>query len=132
RRNEERFRLIAQASHDGLYDFDVIQENVWLSKGYVRLFGLGKDPNALKFYQLIEMWYARIHPDDQVQMRDHGEQIVSGERSHWSIEYRFRKANGRYMTLSDRGYVIPDEDGRTERIIGAVTDVTQQREAEKR
>ena len=132
RRNEERFRLIAQASHDGLYDFDVIQENVWLSKGYVRLFGLGKDPNALSFYQLVEMWYARIHPDDQVQMRDHGEQIVSGERSHWSIEYRFRKANGRYMTLSDRGYVIPDEDGRTERIIGAVTDVTQQREAEKR
>ncbi len=131
RRSEERFRLIAQASHDGLYDFDVIQERVWLSKGYLRLFGLGKYPTVLQFYQLVEMWYTHIHPDDQLEMRTHGAEIINGKRSHWSIEYRFKKANGRYMTLSDRGYVIPDEDGRTERIIGAVTDVTEQREAEK-
>ncbi len=131
-RSEERFRLIAQVSHDGLYDFDVIQDHIWLSNGYLRLLGFGEDYTQYSFLDLTQIWHERVHPENQPMMSEHVEQILNGKKSYWSIDYRFQKPHGGYIFISDRGYVIPDEHGRTERIVGAVTDITEQREAEKR
>src|SRR5690606_4955175 len=58
--------------------------------------------------------------------------LITGNLSHWAAEYRMYDTQGRMLYIRDRGHIIPDETGRAERLIGAVTDVTQQREIEQR
>src|SRR5436309_1345501 len=50
--------------------------------------------------------------------------------SVWSAEYRFRRHDGTYATVVDRGYVLHDASGHPVRMIGSVMDVSKQRKAE--
>lgn len=128
RRSEERFRLIAQVTLDGLYDVDLAGNNYWMSDSYRHLVGLKTIPE-----DAFGWWGAHIHPDDAAAWHEHLDLIMSGKRTYWQNEYRMRHENQRhYVTLLDRGYAIPDESGKPERVIGALTDVTQAREVEKR
>ncbi len=127
RRSEERFRLISQSTLDGLYDIDMSANQTWLSDGYMRLFNLTEIPT-----DVIGWWLSRIHADDQDEVRQKLSRLIDGNISRWSAEYRIYGSNGKLIFITDRGYIIPDETGKAERMIGAVTDVTQQREVEQR
>src|SRR3546814_18279553 len=48
----------------------------------------------------------------------------------WNHEYRFRAAQGNFINLYSRGYVVRDDEGQAVRSIGALLDVTAARRAE--
>jgi PAS domain S-box-containing protein len=51
----------------------------------------------------------------------------------WAEEYRFRRADGSYADVTDRGYAVHDEaTGRVVRMVGSMTDITDRRETETR
>ncbi|MBZ0296572.1 MAG: PAS domain S-box protein [Anaerolineae bacterium] len=128
RKSEERFRMIAQVTLDGLYDFDIPQDNYWMSDSYRYLLGLKAIPD-----NLLKWWESHLHPDDLSDWREQIDAIMVGKQTFWQREYRLRhNLQQHYITILDRGYAIPNESGATERIIGALTDVTQARESERR
>jgi hypothetical protein len=49
---------------------------------------------------------------------------------HWHDEYRFRKADGTYSDVLDRGYVLRDNKGEAIRMIGAMLDITERKKSE--
>jgi PAS domain S-box-containing protein len=77
----------------------------------------------------IDWWRERIYPEDR-------ERVISGldinsSQPFWSAEYCFRRADGSYADVSDRGFIICDDDGKPIRMIGGMTDVTQRKQTEK-
>ena len=62
--------------------------------------------------------------DDRERVVQYPDQVKYGTFIHWSQEYRFRKANGEYANVLDRGIVIRDENGVGKRMIGAMQDIT--------
>jgi len=52
-------------------------------------------------------------------------------QKYWSAEYRFRRAAGDYAYVFDRSYVIHDSDGKPVRMVGAMVDITQRKQAEQ-
>ncbi|MBD0332507.1 MAG: PAS domain-containing protein, partial [Chitinophagaceae bacterium] len=48
-------------------------------------------------------------------------------KNYWKEEYRFKKANGSYRYIFDRGFIIRDKNGNAIRMIGAMQDVTEQK-----
>ncbi|KHD90159.1 hypothetical protein AH06_01270 [candidate division TM6 bacterium Zodletone_IIa] len=50
------------------------------------------------------------------------------KESFWEDEYRFKRPNGQYAIIFDRGFIIRDKEGTAIRIIGASRDVTREKE----
>jgi len=128
RESEERFRLFARATNDAVWDWNVATNQLWWNEGYVTLFGLpaeGMDPS-------YEAWVARLHPDDRERVLAVLDQMIDGGGDTFTTEYRFRCANGSYAYVLDRAYVMRDATGRSVRMVGAMTDLTERMRTEEK
>lgn len=56
---------------------------------------------------------------------------VEGEDKFWSKEYRVQRADGSYVHVFDRAYIIRDENGKPMRMLGAIMDITTRKQAEE-
>src|SRR6185312_8079582 len=79
----------------------------------------------------LEWWVGHIHPDDALHVEKNLYEWFASDKSTWQSEYRFRKANGSYSYVLDRGFVIRDKTGEPGRIIGSLLDITEQRELDR-
>jgi PAS domain S-box-containing protein len=126
RESEERFRLVALATRDAIYDWDIRQNAFWRNESFQRLYS-PDCPTTLDY----EWWRDRIHPHDQARVARGVEDAFREQRQLWSDEYLFRRGDGNYATVMDRGYILYDSNGEAVRMIGAMTDITAHRESEK-
>ncbi|MCB0442954.1 MAG: PAS domain-containing protein, partial [Flavobacterium sp.] len=58
--------------------------------------------------------------------------FLEQKTERWQDEYRFKCADGSYKYVFDRGFLVKDEEGKAVRMIGAIQDVTKQKEEEQR
>jgi signal transduction histidine kinase/ActR/RegA family two-component response regulator len=56
--------------------------------------------------------------------------VIAGGEAAWTSEFRFRRTDGTYAPVADRGYVVRDADGRAVRMIGAMQDLSERRQLE--
>lgn len=124
--SEERFRLVARATRDVLWDWNVLTGDHWWSPNAVELFGY--DPNA---EPSIDAWLSRLHPGDRARVEALLQSAFASSVESWDGEYRFRLADGSYGEFLDRGHVVRDEAGAAIRMIGAMTDVTELKRAHR-
>ena len=128
RDSEERFRNVSRATVDAVWDWNLGDDTMWWSEGMQVLFG--HSPDALEPDSLS--WTRRIHPDDLQRVLGSIHGVIDGGDEYWSAEYRFRRHSGDFATVSDRGFVIRDADGHALRMVGGMTDLTEQRQTEAR
>jgi diguanylate cyclase (GGDEF)-like protein/PAS domain S-box-containing protein len=125
----QRFRLIARATADAVWDWDVSRGSLWWGDSFYLTFGYDRSEIA----PTLESWEALVHPED----RD----AVSGSLAaaaadpaveEWEETYRFRHRDGHYLHVVDRGFVLRDGDGAALRMMGGMRDVSERREVEER
>ena len=124
RSSEERFRLVAQATNDILWDWDLLTGDHWWSPNACEKFGYDprKEPS-------IDAWSGRLHPEDRERVLDMVGQAIQTEISTLSAEYRFQLADGTYGYFLNRAHIVRNETGVAVRMIGAMIDVTGPRRA---
>ena len=127
--SEERFRLAAGAVVGMVYDWDAETGRVFRSEGLYDIVGVRSD-KAPPLDR--EWWYTRVHPEDVGKVARRRAEILSGRLDRFEHEYRIQHENGKWIEILDRGAILRDEGGRTTRIIGTVTDITQRKQAEER
>ena len=127
--SEERFRLVARATNEAIWDNDV-------KSGAQRWAGATE---ALFGYPAHEgtdggWWEERLHPEDRGRVLSILEETLApGGGEAWSDEYRFRRADGGYSEVVDRGHVVRDAaTGVAVRMVGAMADVTERKALERR
>ncbi len=121
--SEERFRLLASATNDAIWDWDLTHDTVWRSEGFEKLFGYAPDA--------IANWSERIHPEDVDRVMSSVKKAIDEESTVWTAEYRYRHVDGTYAWVLDRGQSIRDSSGRAVRMIGGISDLTERRRAEQ-
>lgn len=128
RLSNERFEYAAKATADILWDWNLVTNEVYYSDNMKNLFGhkAGYTDDNLPFY------FEHVHPDDRERVVLYPDQVKYGDMVNWSQEYRFRKADGEYAFLLDRGIVIRNEQGIGIRMIGAMQDITRIKQHELR
>ncbi|MBI3806561.1 MAG: PAS domain S-box protein [Nitrospirae bacterium] len=124
RSSEERFRLVAEATRDILWDWDLVTDEHWWSPNARERFGY--DPNA---EPSIDAWTNRLHHDDRDKVLALVKHALSSNLRVFSGEYRFRLADGSYGHFYDRGQIVRDPSGKPTRMIGAMIDVTGAKQA---
>ncbi|MFM1918425.1 MAG: hypothetical protein RLZZ303_59, partial [Candidatus Hydrogenedentota bacterium] len=126
--SEERFRLLSKATNDAIWDWDLITNALWWNEGYEQLFGYRRD----EIEPTIESWTSRIHPEDAAEVERSVHAEIDGSGDHWAGEYRYRRSDGSYAFVLDRGYILRDANGRAVRMIGGMTDLTERKMTELR
>lgn len=126
RASNERFELVARATKDGLWDWDLETGTGWLDETLRAMFGLavGEVPS-------LEELAARIHPDDRDRVVEGVSAAIRGAGESWSDTFRCLLADGAYGYVLDRGFIARAPDGKPARMIGAITDVTELRRIEE-
>lgn len=126
-KSEERYRYAAQLSNDAIYDWDVATNRFEWNEGLQGLFGYP----ANEIGTTIEWLVSLLHPDDTDRvMRSFYEVFNKGGASRWKAEYRLRRKDGKYANAEGRAYIIRAADGSPKRVIGAISDHTQQQSLE--
>jgi PAS domain S-box-containing protein len=126
RESQDRFQFVARATNDAVWDWDLVSDALWWNEGVSTLFGYTPEQVGPD----VAWWYESIHPDDRERVKSDIHAAIQRGAESWSAEYRYRRADGSYAHVFDRGYVLHDGDGRPTRMIGAMMDITQRRQLE--
>jgi hypothetical protein len=127
RKGEERLRRITDATQDALWEIDLKTRRLWWSEGARPLFG--HSPGELEIG--LEDWYGGIHPEDLDLVRAKFETFMRSGAPDWIDEYRFRRADGSYVYIQDRGRKFFDAGGTPVLVAGAMVDITERKKAEE-
>ena len=71
-------------------------------------------------YHVEKIWEKNIHPEDLNRYLEAVEAVLKGNSVLYSISYRARKADGSYVFLKPRGFVICDSNGEPEYFGGII------------
>lgn len=124
----ERFYYAAKATNDAIWDWDIQNNKVFrVGDGLKNMFGY----DIAQADKEEAFWSNRVHPEDIERMITIRTNILFHTNElYWEDEYRFRKADGTYAHVFDKGYIIRDAEGNPIRMIGATQDVSERKESE--
>ena len=122
---EERYRLASQATRDLVWDLELATERLTWNEALST--NLGYPRHTLGTTR--SWWKRRVHPQDRKRVLQALDATLAGSGDHFHAEYRFRRADGGYASIYDRGYLIRDAQGRPIRMVGAMQDLTSDRQA---
>lgn len=125
--SEERFRTVAKATNDAVWDWNLLTNLIWWNEGVYTLFKYSHD----KVQPEISWWNEHIHPDDRDHILNDIHTVINGQGDHWLAEYRFLRADNSYADILDRGFVMRDSSGKPVRMIGAMQDISLRKKAER-
>src|SRR3954453_10130538 len=130
RESDNRYALVTEAAAEGIYDWAIGQNRLWVSARLIELFGweTGDRDSAER---PSEDWNARVHPSDFARYRAALRATLKGETSRLVCEYRVRLISGEYRWVEDHALPVRDANGWAVRLGGAVSDVTARKQAEE-
>lgn len=116
-----RYDIVAKATSDTITDYDVENDRMDFNEGIQNMFG----------YSFTEVskegswWNDKIHPDDRERVKTRTSNVYKNGENQLKIKYRFRCADGTYKYILDRSYLLKDEDGNPQRMIGSMQDMSE-------
>ncbi len=127
--SNERYENAMLATSDVVWEADIEKGIVFHSKNFSLIFGHQK--NGFEYGE-DNVWEQNLHPDDKERVYDVNANVINGLNDKWEMEYRFRKADGNYAIVLDRGFSVKNHDGKVLRIVGAMQDITLRKAEESR
>ena len=127
RLQEERYRILNQATNDVIWDWDLRTNLVAWNEALRTRHGYAAEQIGAD----ASWWAECIHPEDRGRVMQGIHAVIDGGESTWLSEYRFRRADGTYADILDRGYMMRDAAGKGYRMIGSMLDVSEKKEVER-
>jgi two-component system, cell cycle sensor histidine kinase and response regulator CckA len=121
RRSEERLTLIARATHDVVWEWQLEDDRLEWSDALYSTFGY----HASEVRADSAWWFEHIHPEDRERVRASLEKAMVNGETYWTADYRFQRGDGSYAPVFDRGFIIRDANGEATGAVGAKADFTQ-------
>jgi diguanylate cyclase (GGDEF)-like protein/PAS domain S-box-containing protein len=127
RRSQERFELVTRATSDAIWDWNLETDELWWNEGFQKLFGYKGDEVGTD----VDSWMQRLHPQDRDRVVDDIHRHIESGKNKWTDEYRFKRRDGSYAFVIDRGYVVHDADRKPVRMLGSMMDVSERKVLEE-
>ncbi|WP_062057954.1 PAS domain-containing protein [Sediminicola sp. YIK13] len=118
----QRLTYLSKATSDAIWDLDLVNETLQWNDNFFENYGHQPEEYAMAG---LTLWAENIHPEDRVRVEHSFEASLIGDNENWEEEYRFRKANGEYVIVNDKAFIIRDAHGKAVRMIGALCDITE-------
>lgn len=126
--SNDRYDIVAKATSDTIWDWKIPEDNITWNKGIKGIYGYNQD----QIGKTSKWWFDNIHPEDSIKMSIKLYSFLEQKTEKWQDQYRFKCADDTYKYILDRGFIIKDKKGKAIRMIGALQDITKQKEEENR
>jgi two-component system, chemotaxis family, CheB/CheR fusion protein len=118
--SEERFRMVSMATNDVVWDWDLVNNEIWWSDNLKTLLGYENEEMG----QGMEGWLKLVHPDERDEVINGINKAINNGKDQWSGEYRLQKYDGSYAYVSNRAYIMHNEYQMPYRVLGSFIDLT--------
>ncbi len=124
----ERYKLIVEGSSDGLWDWNLTTDTVYLSKEWGKR--LGFEQQEISGYN--RKWEQLIYPKDRKRVLSNLDRCMKERNRLYQCEYRLKLKSGKYIWISSKGKLIFTEQGEPVRMSGSHTDITEKKRMEEK
>ena len=124
--SEERFKLAMNASNDGLFDWNLITNEIYYSPGWKRM--LGYEDNELP--NDFSIWENLTEAADVRRSWELQRKLINKEIDRFVMEFKMKHKNGHWIDVLSRAEAIFNKQGVAVRIVGTHVDVTARKRAE--
>jgi len=125
RESEQRFHLALDAASNGVWDRNLLTGEVYYGANWQHTLGYEVERAISNTFENL------VHPDDRARVLAQREAHIQGETQRYEVEYRIRNKAGGWQWMLSRGQAVArDAQGKAQRIVGTVTDITRLKEAE--
>ncbi len=122
----ERYNIVAKATSDIIWDWDFATNKIFWNKGLKKVMGYKHLPDTTSLQWRSE----KIHEGDLKRVLEKINYHINNKIIKWQDGYRFKCDDGNYKYVLDRGFLVLDENNDPIRMIGAMQDITRQKEEE--
>ncbi len=119
--SEERFSLAMKGANDGLYDWDLVKNEIYYSPRWKSMLGYKDDELPNDF----SIWKDLFVATDQAQSWSVMSEFLNGSRDNFNLELKMRHKDGHWVDILSRAYAVRDEEGTAIRMVGTHLDVTE-------
>jgi diguanylate cyclase (GGDEF)-like protein/PAS domain S-box-containing protein len=126
REREERYSLALQGANDGIWDWNLITDEVYVSQRFKSMLGYQESELGTQLPDIL----ALIHPDDLEKLSSIYFGLINSSQPHLEVEHRMLHKNGQLLWVLTRG-AITYKDGRSLRAAGSMTDITLRKRSEE-
>ena len=120
RKSEERYALMASSTTDGIWDWNLETDEVYLSPRWKSM--LGYEDNEIK--NSFASWHQRVHPDDIQMAMDELMHCIEGNCHFFENIHRLKHKDGSWRWILNRGITEQNESGLPNRMLGSFTDIS--------
>ncbi len=123
----ERYDILSRATSDTIWDWDIVHDAIVYNDNITQMFGYEK----AEIENRATWWKNNLHPDDYENVSIVLDEAFEKRSQTIQFEYRYRCADDSYKNILDRAYVVYDAAGYPMRMIGAMQDITKEKEYER-
>ena len=127
KKSEERLNLALQGTNLGLWDWNLLNNQVYYSPIWFSMLGYGPD----ELPQVLDTWTSLQHPEDAKRSMKEVMNVIKNRDDSFEIEFRMRHKNGSYVWIRGLGKAVgKDADGNTTRLTGIHEDISERKRYE--
>ncbi len=127
KQSEERLNLALQATNLGLWDWNLVTNEVYFSPIWFSMLGYGPD----ELPQELDTWTSLQHPDDAKHSMKQVMEVIKNRDDSFEIEFRMKHKNGSYVWITGNGKGSGvDAEGNTTRLTGIHEDIDERKRDE--
>lgn len=129
RRHDERWKLALEATGDGVWDWDLIADQIYYPYPWAHRLGYEEERSIIHG----DEWRQLVHPDDLPHVLSMVELHLTGKTKTYACEYRVQSKAGIWIWVLARGAVVEhDENGVPARMVGTITDISESKSTEQK
>ncbi|MFW5443617.1 MAG: PAS domain S-box protein [Methylococcaceae bacterium] len=127
RLSEERYELTEKAVNDGIWDWNLLTQQNYVSSGWTKILGYSK----AELDQLGSVFLRLIHTADRLKLMMAIRRHIK-QNKPLQTEFRMRHKQGGFRWILVRGEAIRDADRRPVRMVGSISDITDRKQTEQK
>ena len=127
RESEQRYQLATQGANDGLWDWNLVTDEIYFSSRWKSMLGYGD----AEVDSRPQSWFSLVHPEDLDQVRMQLDAHLKGGTEHFQSEHRMQHSDGSYRWMLSRGMAVWGDDEKPVRMAGSQTDITERKQVEE-
>lgn len=129
RESQERYELAIRGANDGIWDWNIRADTLYVSPRWREMLGLAPDEEIRPDRML---WREFIHPDEEDNLRGRLIEHLKQQTPYLEVEHRIRHRNGTWRWMLARGLALFDaETGLAYRMAGSFSDITERKRSEE-
>lgn len=125
--SEQRYKLIVEATNDAIWDWNLVDNEIYFSEKFQELTGY----DGSFFSSKDTPFKSLIHPDEVESIMKQLQLYLAGKINKFECEYRLKLKDNSYKWFYSRAKAIFDEDGKPIRVVGSNADISYIKAHEK-